>query len=552
MDSNVFRIRFSGKCLPGFDELFVRQTLRNNLGFTQHQVASIFRGRPVTLKRNMEERPAREYESRLRQIGMDVICEAEQPDTGVRPKSHPAPVQPPVPATQLARPAAAVKLSLGEPTTSPSQIGQQTLLAPTLLMEHAATVRPTVEPRVSPSRQTTPPPAPPPQTSVAPVQDAMPPGPAPLEAHAFTRPLPRRHPIPPMLIPVAAPAEPPPAPPESEFLSTILAEQDRLADHSTDRRDFLSLSFTGRMHGMHYIWLMGITYLLICLANVSDVLWRLSPHGSQVASRPSLIWLAITCILLLQTARLSVLRLHDLDRSGLWAGAFIALYLVIGLFGSTRFANIILQFSILALAVPLGDRFPNRYGGRPEAPEDLLGWFDPGRRCHRNYFLSRSVGIINAGIIATVIIGALAGLGEAGLRLAGIDTSLFSHTLLSLWPPLCVMGLSLFLRMTIARLHDLELRGTWIVPYIGAVWGLYILMMIPGLGIEVVAGVLINLATLIVFVALCITSGSPASNRFGRASKITSLADLWKGLSTLVTLCCIGLVIGILWFHHFY
>lgn len=561
MDSNVFRIRFSGKCLPGFDELFVRQTLRNRLGFTQHQISSVFRGRPVTLKRNMEERSARQYEARLRQIGMDVICEPEEPARD----SHPAvPATPPPAMARAPEPPAApprsanIPLQIDEvhpaPTTkqSPEPVRPTMVQARQISDTQPAPLSAVVVQARPAARQAAEPP------SLAQPQTAVSPAPAPTPSGeestgmpgTFSRPQPPRHPIPQILIQEPEPdPEPPPIQPETEFLSTILADEDRLADHSTDRRDFFSLSFTGRMHALHYIWLMGITYLLICLTNVSDLLWRLSPHGSQVATPPSPIWFVITLVLLAQTARLSVLRLHDLDRNGLWAGGFIAIYLLVGLFGSTRFANIILQFSIVSLAVPLGRRFPNRYGGRPESPENLLGWFDPGRRCHRNYFLARSIGLINAGIIAATLAGALAACCEFILHLAGIDKVLTAHVLLSMVPTLCVMGLSIYLRIAIARLHDLDFQGSWLVPYIAIIWMLYILMMIPNLDIGIVAGILINLVTILVFVILCLATGNPGTNHFGKAAKIPPLDDLWNGIIVLVPLCCIGAAIAFIWFR---
>jgi uncharacterized membrane protein YhaH (DUF805 family) len=331
--------------------------------------------------------------------------------------------------------------------------------------------------------------------------------------------------------------------PETQFLSTILAEQELMADHSTDRRTYMSLSFSGRMHGLHYLWWIGITYMLMRWLDVGDLLWRLSPHGSQVAMPPSAFTSLATCFLLFQAVRLSVLRLHDIDMSGLWATAHIAVYLILGLFVSITLASLFFQLGIMLLVIVPGDRHLNQFGSPPQSPDGTLEWFDSGRRCSRLFYVSRSLGVINVALL----VGLLLGIG--GILSSGI-TELFFPTVPPLINPVrmlfavAVIAAALLLRLMIARLHDISLRGTWILPYLGSCWGLYALMMAPGLGIRVLAVVLVNLVSLLVFVTLCSVPGKPSSNRFGKVPPEPKQNDLWRQLAHLGVLCVA--VLGVL------
>jgi uncharacterized membrane protein YhaH (DUF805 family) len=619
MDVGVFRIRFSGKCLPGFDENIVRQTLAEKLGFTPNQIASIFRGRPVTLKTNMGAPAATAYEAKLRLMGMDVKTELLEPVMASEPKTAAPAQQPPestrslvtavavapavtasIPsvAPEAPRPAAPTRVK-PEPTNTvenhatpskPKPPGQTPPLAATARLAPVATAVPTPVPSpiTPPPSVVAPVPAAPiathtpraahPETLLAEAHGTPPersPNAGPntnvgvhSNTHAASSELTRLCPRCNTRIPAARPcptcfakAPHPPAAlqasrlagepltahtvptPETQFLSTILAEQELMADHSTDRRTYMSLSFSGRMHGLHYLWWIGITYMLMRWLDVGDLLWRLSPHGSQVAMPPSAFTSLATCFLLFQAVRLSVLRLHDIDMSGLWATAHVAVYLILGLFVSITLASLFFQLGIMLLVIVPSDRHRNQFGSAPQSPDGTLEWFDSGRRCSRLFYVSRSLGVINVALL----VGLLLGIGEI---LSNGIIELFFPTVPPLINPVrmlfavAVIAAALLLRLMIARLHDISLRGTWILPYLGSCWGLYALMMAPGLGIRVLAIVLINLVSLLAFVTLCSVPGKPSSNRFGKVPPEPKQNDLWRQLAHLGVLCVA--VLGVL------
>ncbi|WP_157288237.1 DUF805 domain-containing protein [Uliginosibacterium gangwonense] len=83
----MFKIRFSGQCLPGFEESQVRSLLEQRGAFSAAQLNAVFRGGPVTLKQGLPLEKAAHYLAQLRKIGMDVAVE---PDT-----SHTAPATTP-------------------------------------------------------------------------------------------------------------------------------------------------------------------------------------------------------------------------------------------------------------------------------------------------------------------------------------------------------------------------------------------------------------------------------------------------------------------------
>jgi len=88
MDAEVFRIRFSGQCLPGFEESQVRKLLESRGAFTAAQLNAVFRGGPVTLKQGLALEKAAHYLAQLRKIGMDVAVE---PDTSsLEPSATPS------------------------------------------------------------------------------------------------------------------------------------------------------------------------------------------------------------------------------------------------------------------------------------------------------------------------------------------------------------------------------------------------------------------------------------------------------------------------------
>lgn len=625
MDVGLFRIRFSGKCLPGFDENIVRQTLAEKLGFTPNQIASIFRGRPVTLKTNMEATAAVAYEAKLRLMGMDVKTEpleavmasepratasAPQPSEAKRPGQPPvmavaaAPVvtaSAPSVAPEAPRPAAPANTTDASATPAkPKQPGYPPPLAATARPAPVAPARATVPDKAIPAPSPAPrqPLIPPALSVAAPVPEVAPvaaqaahpetllaetsgalaahsPIAAPgtdTGAHSTphaastepTRLCPRCN----TRIPAARPcptcfakAPHPPATlqasrlvgepltahtvptPETQFLSTILAEQELMADHSTDRRTYMSLSFSGRMHSLHYLWWIGITYMLMRWLDVGDLLWRLSPHGSQVAMPPSAFTSLATCFLLFQAVRLSVLRLHDIDMSGLWATAHVAVYLILGLFVSITLASLFFQLGIMLLVIVPSDRHRNQFGSPPQSPDGTLEWFDSGRRCGRRFYVSRSLGVLNVALLVGLLLGIAEILSSAIIELFFPTSAPLINPVRMLFA-VAVIAAALLLRLMIARLHDISLRGTWILPYLGSSWGLYALMMAPGLGIRVLAIVLLTLVSLLAFVTLCTVPGKPSSNRFGKVPQEPKQNDIWRQLAHLGVLCVA--VLGVL------
>lgn len=567
MDVGVFRIRFSGQCLPGFDEAFVRQTLAQKLGFSPHQIASIFRGRPVTLKNDMEATAASVYETRLRRIGMDVRAEAA---AGM--ESTPLPVVPPpqtatahtpqatlhAPQLTASRPKAAAP-ARGPVTETDPDPSASAVLSGTLPAVTGGRTMPGPAPIAPPAVESRLPPAAPAPTAtedselmrICPRCGARIPAARPCP-HCSGRPqVPqsRQAAGPRTSLPKPSVGESlstPTAPtPETQYLSTLLAEQELMADHSTDRRTLLSLRFSGRMHGLYYLWWIGITYLLMRWLNVGDLLWRLSPHGSQIATPPSAFaWIA-GFALLFQAARLSVLRLHDLDMSGLWASACVAIYLILGLFVSVTLASLFFQFGIVLLIMAPGDRHNNRFGSPPQSPDGTLEWFDPGRRCNRMFYLSRSLGVVNAALLAGMLLNVGARLinGIVAMLLPAVQNPPINQEHLLI--PIGIMAASLSLRLMISRLHDIGLKGSWILPYLAACWGLYVPMITPGWGIQLLALVLANLISMLVFVTLCTIPGKPSSNRFGKLPKETWQGELWRQIVTLAVLSLIFCLFGV-------
>lgn len=116
MDAEVFRIRFTGRCLPGFDESQVRSLLESRGAFTAAQLNAIFRGRPVTLKQGLPLEKAAHYLAQLRKIGMDVAVEPDTSDTA--PAATPSVPQ----DTQARQVAQAQPAAAPQPVQAPPQI----------------------------------------------------------------------------------------------------------------------------------------------------------------------------------------------------------------------------------------------------------------------------------------------------------------------------------------------------------------------------------------------------------------------------------------------
>lgn len=567
MDVGVFRVRFSGKSLPGFDENQIRQILAEKLGFNSQQIASIFRGRPVTLKKNMQKSAADQYEKRLRSIGMDVRAEPETEGPGGQ--SAPAARPAAMPARPVAAPPAGVAAPASAPATRPAEAGAplprpQPPLATTPLRTAPTPIRPAPpQPPASPTPR-------PVQATPVPPPSTMPGEPTRLAAsppppRELTRICPRCgmqiaavRPCPQCFgkvlatgsaqrssdtgVPLSTPTVPTP---ETQYLSTLLAEQELMADHSTDRRTYLSLSFTGRMHGLYYLWWTSITYILMRWLNIGDLLWRLSPHGSQIASPPSTLACLAILFLLFQAARLSVLRLHDIDRSGLWAAAHVAIYLILGLVSITC-ASLFFQFGIILLTIIPSDRHPNRHGSTPQGPDGSLEWFDSGRRCNRMFYLSRTLGVANATL--TVCLALTIGVkflnGLIDIFLPPWIHVLFINSSRLLFA-VGTMASALSLRLMISRLHDFGMRGTWILPYVAACSALYGLMLVAETSTRWLSAILFIFLTLSAFVVLCTIPGKPSSNRFGKVPPETWQGDLWRQIVTLGILSGFIFLLGI-------
>lgn len=74
--SDSFRIAFSGGILPGFTLDLVRRQVRERLKATPEQLVRMFSGRPLFLKKDLNEAAALEYLRRLQNLGLDVTLEA--------------------------------------------------------------------------------------------------------------------------------------------------------------------------------------------------------------------------------------------------------------------------------------------------------------------------------------------------------------------------------------------------------------------------------------------------------------------------------------------
>lgn len=98
--SGVFRIMFSGGTLPGFSLDLVRRNVRERLKATPEQLVRMFSGRPLVIKKDLDEASALLYLQRLQALGLDVTLEAPLTARAQPAESVLNPAQPPLPTPQ--------------------------------------------------------------------------------------------------------------------------------------------------------------------------------------------------------------------------------------------------------------------------------------------------------------------------------------------------------------------------------------------------------------------------------------------------------------------
>jgi len=119
-NSAGFRIVYAGGLIGGHERATVMATARERLKLGDAQVATVFSGRELSVKRGLDEAGARRYLALLRGIGMDVRCDPPLPGA-TAPAPTPAPALAPAPAPQAAR----------KPTRPPAEDPPAVVFAPT-------------------------------------------------------------------------------------------------------------------------------------------------------------------------------------------------------------------------------------------------------------------------------------------------------------------------------------------------------------------------------------------------------------------------------------
>ncbi|PLK49182.1 hypothetical protein [Uliginosibacterium sp. TH139] len=102
--SGVFRIVFSGGILPGFSLDLVRRHARERLKATPEQLVRMFSGRPLVLKKDLDEPSALGYLHKLQELGLDVTLEAPAASRIPQEIAPLTPAQPPVPVVKPEEP----------------------------------------------------------------------------------------------------------------------------------------------------------------------------------------------------------------------------------------------------------------------------------------------------------------------------------------------------------------------------------------------------------------------------------------------------------------
>lgn len=546
MSEGLFRVRFSGHCLPGFEEARVREALSLNGNFTPRQVRSIFRGHPVTLKGALPGDLATRYQVRLRRLGMDVAVEPDPgPRTAHAVESHlvpTAPAPPPEPARAVvppvATPAPVARVPALEPKEAPF---------PALSAETNPAKAPTPAPAAATA--TTAPdhfdhfahdPEPAPYHSHG--EDDMP-TPGGALPHGSHRLLERTCPRCGALVPAALPcphcvgmttpeAHIPATSNGPDSLADLRAKQD-VSDYTTDRSSYFSLSFSGRMNTMNFLRLSCFNMLLWSISHATHLTRTLFslPYVNYLL-------LIIAILSIVQAVRLSVLRLHDSGHNTLWAIGGLIVVVLAPLAGMNTLSDWMLPASVMILAaLPVTER--NRHGWPPRLPGGLLEWFEAGGRANRVYFLSRHLGAFNAAVVLMVVLGMACGL----INLLLPDSWLFITTN-AVTGALTLFACGLSVRVTIARLHDLDTSGAWLLP-------LYAIMALPylliPLGLQTVAVILMLITwvlSALAFLVLCILPGQPDKNSYGPPTLPTPTGQLWSALIIFAGITVVTLALG--------
>ncbi|MCX9156305.1 DUF805 domain-containing protein [Niveibacterium sp. 24ML] len=443
MNDNTFIVIFSGRCLSGFDEAAVRESLSTQLKLTALQIDAMFVGRAVAIKRKQSLEQAERLMARLRDIGMDVTI---KPDLAAAPPAAPAPQAVPAPTES--------GLALAPQQPPPRLTGE----------------------KIGCYRCGT-----------------------PVEAPGFC----------------AACAASNGAAPSTGLAS----EADALAPEPgySDTR-FWGISLDGRMGCLRYVCFISLLFLVGQLSGAAIMLQAFEGGFRNAASNAGIVAvLLLYLFILLLGARLSVLRLHDLNRSGLWLLGFLALFGALLAAGETgrTLARTLGFWALVLLMVMPGSAEANLFGDPDAPPPGWLSWLNLGSRIGRLRYASYSaLAAVVVMLVAVVVIEHLLSQATFG-GLTAIMTA--GMSVLSMLPTLVVLTLVAALRLLTLRLRDLGLSGQWVVLFVASICllnlftgGVFQLFRLH----DYVLGLELMLA-ITVYLSLMLIPGNPASNAFG-------------------------------------
>lgn len=311
MSSTAVQLVFAGEILPGFSQAQVREKLGRRLRLDEPRLNKLFSGQRVVIKRDLSPLEAADWVQRFRAIGAVLhAVPAKTPAVALPPPVAPKALVPPPPPPAKAPPPPA-PVPARRAATPPPDSSMMLSLVPDSEMPAPP---PPPRPMAAPARTATAAPA---AASSGPEEVTCPNCGERQSKRVICRSclcdMPRT------LASQKAEAE---ARRQARLEEQRARNEQRLAQEQQQEDDFedelpplLSLSLEGRMGRMRYLGSNALG--LACGLG----LWIGLMAVAISLSKAALLWGGglITLLLVLWSIRLTVLRLHDLNRSGWWA-----------------------------------------------------------------------------------------------------------------------------------------------------------------------------------------------------------------------------------------